>query len=485
MIENDAIQIVLSSLSSPVRQERLDSLYWLMYRSHPLIAPAVIPLLRDKDPEIRRLAIEVLGENRDRDSVRALRDVLNDRDARVREAAATALGKLGDRDVVPPLLKLLDDPETRVRAAVATALGKLGDPRAIKALVRAMENSAETAAIASAQALLALGTPEALTAIARFRVGDDYEFAFERKMAEPEETTRGGIPPEMMPGIDISPATPAPSSASTDIQFSAFYPKEVAPSVWMPMRAYIYRAGAADAVNADARKELGALMAIIRRVTEAARSVISEGAMITATPTLPGFQFNPPSVTLGFYEDWHRFDFKLRAKDTPNKRAANGMLTFTIEGVIVADIPLSIYVDDGLSSAGSGGSAESHTSATSKPYSAIFCSYSHRDTQIVERVERAYKALGMDFLRDVTTLKSGQKWNAELLRMIERADIFQLFWSSAAAKSKYVRQEWEHALSQQREGQAFIRPVYWEQPMPPVPPELGSIHFAYEPDLDD
>ena len=107
MIENDAIQIVLSSLSSPVRQERIDSLYWLMYRSHPLIAPAVIPLLRDKDAEIRRLAVEVLGENRDRDSVSALRDVLSDRDPRVREAAATALGKLGDHDIVPPLLKLL------------------------------------------------------------------------------------------------------------------------------------------------------------------------------------------------------------------------------------------------------------------------------------------------------------------------------------------------------------------------------------------
>lgn len=488
MIENDAIQIVLSSLSSPVRQERIDSLYWLMYRSHPLIAPAVIPLLRDKDAEIRRLAVEVLGENRDRDSVRALRDVLSDRDPRVREAAATALGKLGDHDVVPPLLKLLEDPVTRVRTAAAGALGKIGDPRAIKALVRAMERSDEPAAIASAQALLALGTPEALTAIARFRVGDDYEFRFERepKMAERDETTRGGIPPEMMPGSEVAPPMPRPAAAAgTDIQFSAFYPKEVAPSAWMPLRAYVYRAGAADAVNADAKKELGALMAIIRRVTEAARSVISEGAMITATPTLPGFQFNPPSVTLGFYEDWHRFDFKLRAKDAPSKQAVNGMLTFTVEGVIVADVPLSIYVDDGLSSAGSGGSAEAHTSATSKPYSAIFCSYSHRDTQIVERVERAYKALGMDFLRDVTTLKSGQKWNAELLRMIERADIFQLFWSSSAAKSKYVRQEWEHALSQQREGQAFIRPVYWEQPMPSVPPELGSIHFAYQPDLDD
>ena len=124
------------------------------------------------------------------------------------------------------------------------------------------------------------------------------------------------------------------------------------------------------------------------------------------------------------------------------------------------------------------------THATSPVYQAIFCSYSHQDTQIVERVERAYKALGLDFLRDVMMLKSGQDWNAELLNMIDRADIFQLFWSNTAAASKYVREEWEHALNLRRP-LGFIRPVYWQQPMPPPPPELAAIHFAYEPELDD
>ncbi len=35
-------------------------------------------------------------------------------------------------------------------------------------------------------------------------------------------------------------------------------------------------------------------------------------------------------------------------------------------------------------------------------------SYSHADTAIVEAVEKASQALGMDYLRDVMTLKSGQ-----------------------------------------------------------------------------
>src|SRR5690606_20051723 len=111
-----------------------------------------------------------------------------------------------------------------------------------------------------------------------------------------------------------------------------------------------------------------------------------------------------------------------------------------VEGVIVADVPLSVYV--GMS----GGRDDATTAVTRPLYRAIFCSYSRKDTEIIERVERAYKALGLDFLRDVVTIKSGQHWNDELLRMIERADIFQLFWSDASAASPYVRQEWEYAL---------------------------------------
>ncbi len=91
----------------------------------------------------------------------------------------------------------------------------------------------------------------------------------------------------------------------------------------------------------------------------------------------------------------------------------------------------------------------------------------------------------MDYLRDVHTLKSGQDWDDQLLTLIENADIFQLFWSGTAADSPYVRKEWEHALGLGRDETAFIRPVYWETPMPGVPDELDHIHFAYQPNLGE
>jgi hypothetical protein len=57
-----------------------------------------------------------------------------------------------------------------------------------------------------------------------------------------------------------------------------------------------------------------------------------------------------------------------------------------------------------------------------------------------------------------------------------------LFWSAHSAKSSYCQQEWQYALQQsQTKGGAFIRPVYWEQPLVPPPPELAKLHFAYVP----
>ena len=87
--------------------------------------------------------------------------------------------------------------------------------------------------------------------------------------------------------------------------------------------------------------------------------------------------------------------------------------------------------------------------------------------------------LGMQYLRDVQFLRSGEAWNQAIMKKIEEADIFQLCWSSHASQSPYVEQEWRHALHQARP--SFIRPVYWEKPMPAPPDQLATMHFAYLP----
>jgi hypothetical protein len=89
------------------------------------------------------------------------------------------------------------------------------------------------------------------------------------------------------------------------------------------------------------------------------------------------------------------------------------------------------------------------------------------------------RTLGDRYLVDVTDLRAGENWSQGLEQLIQQADIFQLFWSSNSMASPHVRREWEHALSLGRPD--FVRPTYWEDPMPErpgLPPEaLVRLHF--------
>lgn len=312
---------------------------------------------------------------------------------------------------------------------------------------------------------------------------DDFFNRDESKPATSESTIP---PPAPIPHISPRPPKPITPPALEDalsepVEFAVYHAREMMPQTWQPLYAYTHRLSARGDIEKDIRALLGEKLNDFRQVIESASTAIPEGGMITASVTLEGVQVNPPSLTLGFYDRWQRFDFKIRATTAPLNQAVNGQLTFTYEGIIIADVPISVFVTTKPDSVAQ--SVEKHV----KLYPAIFCSYSHRDTKIIERVEKAYKALGLTFLRDVHDLRSGQDWNAELLNMIDRADIFQLFWSSTAAQSKYVQQEWEHALNKTlvKRGIGFIRPVYWEEPMPEVPDALGHLHFAFQPELDD
>ena len=170
-----------------------------------------------------------------------------------------------------------------------------------------------------------------------------------------------------------------------------------------------------------------------------------------------------------FYKDWHRYDFQIRAQSAPINQFSVGLITCDIDNVIVADIPISIYITasptEGI-----------FVGTTQSPYQSIYCSYSHEDISVVERVDRAAKLLGSDYMQQMMIARREHNDSVELLAMIDRADIFQLFWSEAAARSDYVEKEWRYAYSLGRTN--FIRPVYWVDLIPTPPQELASLVFT-------
>jgi hypothetical protein len=293
-----------------------------------------------------------------------------------------------------------------------------------------------------------------------------------------------------------------------DAQFTVYHPKEVAPERWDTMLVYAYISKMQEWVYEDAQARLGQAGSYGQR-SDRAKQDIAKGAEIVVVPELPGCQFNPPTDRFHWFEDVHRREFRLRP--TPEVvgfelgKAVNGRVAFYIGPILIAEVAIWAFISNQAGDVSSNherlsppvasavpmclidtsGMAESvpssilaeHNITTSIPYNAIFVSYAHEDSFIVKHLGVAYKALGMRFLRDQEVLRSGEKWNPALLCLIEQADIFQLFWSRAARQSRYVEQEWRHALQQNRGN--FIRPVYWQKPMPEPPKELEHIHFSY------
>jgi hypothetical protein len=269
------------------------------------------------------------------------------------------------------------------------------------------------------------------------------------------------------------------TSVTEAVQFTVYHPQELRPKEWYPFLAYVHVPKARAMVESDSGKRLEEKVPYRERSSEATRDIARE-AEILIVPELSGCRFNPPYQRLLWVEDWHCGEFKVQASpqqpDFELEMPAKGRVAFYVESVLVGEVPIWGLLTEEAEIAAAGKGLQT---SSAEPYDSIFVSYSHEDSEIVEMIGRAYKALGITILRDVEVLRSGEKWNPRLLQLIEDADIFQLYWSQTAKDSTYVKQEWHHALAQEKEN--FIRPVYWQKPMPKPPSELAELHFAFCP----
>lgn len=266
--------------------------------------------------------------------------------------------------------------------------------------------------------------------------------------------------------------------AGENVQFTAFYPKAIHSKKWYDVLAYVHLPKYLDAITEDGHSRLKIAQGRAGKSSTTAYQTIERGTEIIAVPELPGCVFNPPRSSILWLEDWHRLDFRLHVAETRETGISSlprvGRIAFYVGPLLIAETPIWAEISDEIE--GTSGDLEIERE-TNSIYHTIFVSYSHKDTLIVERLATAYKVLGMQYLRDVESLRSGERWNSALLKMITNADIFQLYWSNNAKDSEYVEQEWRHALSLGREN--FIRPIFWEHPVPTPPDELNDLHFAH------
>jgi len=180
---------------------------------------------------------------------------------------------------------------------------------------------------------------------------------------------------------------------------------------------------------------------------------IARGAEVIVTVDIPGVDVRPNQGAFRWLRDWHRVDFEVNYRGGGQRRSA-GAVYFHVGLVSIGRVPFSMMLADAPTA---GVRVKQNTGST---FDKVFVSYAHDDIDIVESLEAAYKALGIEYLRDVSKLRSGMEWGSALLQMIDTADLFQLCWSEAAKSSTNVEREWRHALGLQRP--EFIRPLFWQ-----------------------
>ncbi len=284
----------------------------------------------------------------------------------------------------------------------------------------------------------------------------------------PEDEPSGAIVPE------------SPVANTEDVRFTAFYPREASVEAWYTLLVYAHIEAAMGKVQADATRFKDEMAGEPREVRGSTPAKLARGTEITVLPQIDGVEFNPERVTFKWVEDFHRAEFRMRAKKELADTASNGTITIFVGPLIVATIKLAMLFN--ANSAPLKQITNGEVSTLLYKQEQIFASYSHVDTPIVLACRDAYQALGYSVLIDVDTLRAGENWSQALRGLIDRADIFQLFWSQRSAQSEQVRQEWQYALQKSKEKvDGFIRPVYWEKPLITPPPELEPLHFAYVP----
>ncbi|HEV7912758.1 MAG TPA: toll/interleukin-1 receptor domain-containing protein [Albitalea sp.] len=105
----------------------------------------------------------------------------------------------------------------------------------------------------------------------------------------------------------------------------------------------------------------------------------------------------------------------------------------------------------------------------------VFISYSRQDRDLVTLAARLLRAGGATVFLDVSDIADGDKWEAVLLKAIAGCERIMVFWSAAAAASRWVEREWRTALSLNKR----IVPLILDAT--PLPPQLAE--FQGVPDL--
>lgn len=163
-------------------------------------------------------------------------------------------------------------------------------------------------------------------------------------------------------------------------------------------------------------------------------------------------------------------DFAVQAQAAPSPVSTYLSFNVSIGGVSVAKFLLDLEISSDMAQ----GDPKPIITA---PASTGFASYSSKDRQRVLDRTAEIRRSGFDLWLDCLDLRPGEEWKPKIEQEIKNRDLFLLFWSANAKKSKWVRWEWKTALKEKGLSSIEAHPLDPESDAQP-PKELTDLHFG-------
>ena len=151
--DHTAIPALREALKDEDAEVRAGALEALGNLEDAASADAIAAMLKDPNREVRAKAIEALSDLELTSPPAGLLDALKDPDAEVRHQAAHAVGHFEDARAIPMLRSMLEDPNGEVREAAVEALSDIRTEAAIQALIGALKAKDPKVRQAAADAL--------------------------------------------------------------------------------------------------------------------------------------------------------------------------------------------------------------------------------------------------------------------------------------------------------------------------------------------
>ncbi len=161
--------------------------------------PMLYPLLNDKDDDIRKFALDLMGDIVEEVNIKMVLPLTEDPNPNVRASAIRAIGLIGDPDCFLYVEKALDDEEWVAFTALDT-LGRLKSEDTVGSILSILNNDSAALRIAALETLGSIGSPLASGALLKHILNSSDE---DEKSLAVKSLVKIGITPSMSEVSDL------------------------------------------------------------------------------------------------------------------------------------------------------------------------------------------------------------------------------------------------------------------------------------------